>query len=201
MATGKQIGIGCLIVVVVVIFILIATVWGTYNSLVRLEEGVNQSWAQVQNVYQRRADLIPNLVNTVKGYAAHERETFTAVTEARAKLGGVTQLRAEDLTPENLAKFQQAQAGLGTALQRLMVVAERYPELKANQNFIRLQDELAGTENRITVERQRFNQAVQTFNSTIRVFPKNIIAGIFGFTRKAYFEAQPEAQQAPEVKF
>lgn len=192
---------GKILVVVGVLVLLVMMLGGGYNKLVALDENVNTTWAQVQNVYQRRADLIPNLVETVKGYAKHESETLTAVTQARSRLGGVTQLRAEDLTPENLAKFQQAQAGLGSALQRLMMLQERYPDLKANQNFTRLQDELAGTENRITVERRRFNEAVQGFNKAIRTFPRNILAGIFGFERKAYFEAEAEAQAAPKVKF
>ena len=200
---GKAGKIGCGIGIVLVVLLLIGfiSVKNTYNGLVNLDEGVSNAWAQVQNVYQRRADLIPNLVETVKGYAKHENETLTAVTQARAQMGGVTQLRAEDLTPENLARFQQAQASLGGALQRLMVVAEKYPELKANENFTRLQDELAGTENRITVERRRFNETVQGYNQAIRRFPQNILAGMFGFERKAYFEADAEAQKAPEVKF
>jgi LemA protein len=172
-----------------------------YNNFVQLDEGINESWAQVQNVYQRRYDLIPNLVETVKGYAAHERQTLQAVTEARSRVGGVINLKAEDLTPENLAQFQQAQAGLAGALQRLMVVIERYPNLKANQNFIRLQDELAGTENRIAVERRRFNEAVQLYNATIRRFPQVLLAGMFGFEKRAYFEAGEEAQEAPRVQF
>jgi LemA protein len=151
-------------------------------------------------VYQRRFDLIPNLVETVKGYARHERETLQAVTEARSKVGGVINLKAEDLTAENLARFQQAQAGLSGALQRLMVVIERYPNLKANQNFIRLQDELAGTENRIAVERRRFNESVQGYNQTIRQFPQVIFAGMFGFDKRAYFEAVEGADEAPKVE-
>lgn len=201
---NKGVKIGCLVaagVVVIAGLSMYAFVKNTYNGMVALDENVNQAWAQVQNVYQRRYDLIPNLVETVKGYAAHERQTLQAVTEARSRVGGVTQLSAEDLTPENLAKFQQAQAGLKGALQRLMVVMERYPDLKANQNFIRLQDELAGTENRIAVERKRFNDAVQRYNQTIRSFPQNILAGMFGFVQKPYFEADQQAQQAPKVEF
>lgn len=201
MTKGAKIGCGCGAALILVILILVLAVGGTYNSIVSLDETVNNTWANVQTQYQRRADLIPNLVQTVKGYAAHERGTFEAVTEARAKLGGVTQLRAEDLTKENLAKFQQAQASLGGALQRLMVVAERYPDLKANENFIRLQDELAGTENRIAVARKRFNESVQTYNRRIRVFPAAIIARILGFDIRAYFEAESDAQQAPDVQF
>jgi LemA protein len=198
--TGK-IGCGILIVLAVLLLIGFSTVKNIYNGFVRDREAVNGAWAQVQNVYQRRFDLIPNLVETVKGYAAHERETLQAVTEARAKVGGVTQLNANDLTPENLARFQQAQAGLSGALQRLMVVIERYPDLKANQNFIRLQDELAGTENRIAVERRRFNDLVRIYNEKLQVFPNVLFAGIFGFTKKPYFEADQQAQSAPKVEF
>lgn len=202
MTRGVKIGCGVAAIVFVLILLIIGgSIKNIYNGFVQKEETVNQTWAQVQNVYQRRFDLIPNLVETVKGYAAHEKETFQAVTEARSKVGGVTQLRAEDLTPENLQKFQQAQAGLSGALQRLMVVMERYPELKANQNFIRLQDELAGTENRIAVERRRFNEAVQNYNQSIRMFPANLLAGMFGFMQKPYFEADQNAQSAPKVEF
>lgn len=201
MSKGAKIGIGVLIGLVIIVLIIISSVKNMYNGFVQLDENVNQSWAQVQNVYQRRYDLIPNLVETVKGYAAHERQTLEAVTEARAKVGGVTNLNAADLTPENLAQFQAAQTGLSGALQRLMVVVERYPDLKANQNFIQLQDELAGTENRIAVERMRFNEAVQLYNSTIRRFPQVIFAGMFGFTQKVYFEAVEGAEEAPQVQF
>ncbi|MCK5146897.1 LemA family protein [bacterium] len=201
MGKAGKIGCGIGIGLAVIAIIIVVNIIGAYNGLVKLDESVNQSWAQVQNVYQRRSDLIPNLVETVKGYAAHEKETFTAVTQARARMGGVTQLKAGDLTKENLAKFQQAQAGLGAALQRLMVVSERYPELKANQNFTRLQDELAGTENRITVERRRFNEAVQGYNQTIRTAKNVLIARVLGFERKEYFEAEASAQKVPEVKF
>ena len=201
MSKGGKIGLIVLAVVVVIVLIVVSSIKNMYNGFVQLDENVNQKWSQVQNVYQRRYDLIPNLVETVKGYARHERETLQAVTEARAKVGGVTNLKAEDLTPENLARFQEAQAGLSGALQRLMVVVERYPDLKANQNFIRLQDELAGTENRIAVERKRFTEAVQAYNSTIRRFPQVIFAGMFGFEKKAYFEALEQAQEAPQVQF
>ncbi len=201
MSKGAKIGIGVLIGLVIVALIIYSSIKNMYNGFVQLDESVNVSWSQVQNVYQRRYDLIPNLVETVKGYAAHERQTLEAVTEARAKVGGVTNLNASDLTPENLAQFQAAQAGLSGALQRLMVVVERYPDLKANQNFIRLQDELAGTENRIAVERMRFNEAVQQYNSTIRKFPQTIFAGMFGFTQKVYFEAVEGAEEAPQVQF
>ncbi len=201
MGKGGKIGLGCLVLVLIAVFIIASWIWSSYNGLVKLDENVNQSWAQVQNVYQRRFDLIPNLVETVKGYAAHERETFQAVTEARSKVGGVMQLDAKDLTPENLAKFNEAQAGLSGALQRMMVVVEQYPVLKANENFIRLQDELAGTENRIAQERMRFNQAAQEFNQTIRRFPQVLIANMLGFKYRAYFEGVAQAQEAPKVQF
>ena len=201
MSKGGKIGLIVLAVFVVIVLIVVSSIKNMYNGFVQLDENVNQKWSQVQNVYQRRYDLIPNLVETVKGYARHERETLQAVTEARAKVGGVINLKAEDLTPENLARFQEAQAGLSGALQRLMVVIERYPNLKANENFIRLQDELAGTENRITVERMRFTEAVQAYNGTIRRFPQVIFAGMFGFEKKAYFEALEQAQEAPRVQF
>jgi LemA protein len=201
---SRNFKIGCLVVVVLAVIFVLGTyayVKNAYNNFVTLEETINQTWAQVQNVYQRRYDLIPNLVETVKGYAAHEKDTLTAVTEARAKVGGVMQMRAEELTPEKLQQFQQAQAGLGGALQRLMVVVERYPDLKANENFIRLQDELAGTENRISTERRRFIEASQAYNTAIRKFPQNIIANTLGFQKKPYFEAAQGAEQAPKVKF
>jgi LemA protein len=196
--------IGCLVAVGVVVLIALgsyAYVKNMYNGFVRLEETVNQSWAQVQNVYQRRFDLIPNLVETVKGYAEHEKETLTEVTEARSKVGGVMQLKADGLTPEKLQQFQQAQAGLSGALQRLMVVVERYPDLKANQNFIRLQDELAGTENRISVERKRFIDATMAYDQEIKYFPQRVFASMFGFEKKPYFEAAQGAEQAPKVEF
>lgn len=173
-----------------------------YNSLVSKEEQVNRYWSEVQAQYQRRYDLIPNLVNTVKGYAAHEKETFQAVTEARAKVGGVIQLSASDLNdPAKVKAFQQAQATLSGALQRLLAVVERYPELKANENFMALQSQLEGTENRIAVARRRFIEAVQIYNRSIRRFPTNIFASIFGFQRKAYFEAETGAEKAPKVQF
>jgi len=195
-------GIGCFAVIVIIGIILVSMYINTYNKIVTLEEEVNGSWAQVQNMYQRRFDLIPNLVETVKGYAAHEKETFQAVTEARAKAGGVMNVSEEVLNdPALFQKFQQAQNSLGGALQRLLVTMERYPELKANQNFIRLQDELAGTENRIAVERKRFNDQVKIFNQTIRRFPASIIAGMMSVQTKPFFEAPQEAAQAPKVEF
>ncbi len=173
-----------------------------YNRMVTLDEEVNAAWAQVENVYQRRMDLIPNLVETVKGYAAHEQETLTALTEARSRAGGVMNVDEDLLNdPEAFARFQQAQDSLGSALQRLLVVTENYPDLKANQNFLALQDQLEGTENRIAVERMRFNEAVKTYNTTIRRFPQSIIANMTGFDKKPYFESTPGAEVAPEVKF
>ena len=175
---------------------------GSYNNFVTLEENVNQKWSQVENVYQRRADLIPNLVEVVKGYATHEKETLQAVVEARSKVGGQINIGNDVLNdPQAFAKFQQAQGALTSALQRLMVVVERYPDLKADARFADLQSQLEGTENRISVERGRFNQAVQQYNTAIRKFPANILAGIFGFQKKAYFKADTGAEKAPKVKF
>ena len=201
MSKGGKIGLIVLVVIIVLILILIASLRNMYNGFVQLDESVNQSWAEVQNQYKRRYDLIPNLVETVKGVADFERQTLQAVIEARSRVGGVIELNADDLTPQNVARFQEAQAGLSGALQRLMVVIERYPDLKANQNFIRLQDELAGTENRIAVARRRFNESVQGYNGTIRRFPQTLFAGMFGFEKKAYFEAGEAAQEAPSVQF
>lgn len=189
-----------LIVIVVVLLLIIGRFVGIYNSLVTLEEGVNQSWAQVSNQYQRRADLIPNLVETVKGYAAHEKETFMSVTEARAKVGQMS-ISPEVLNnPAAFQQFQQAQGALSSALSRLMVVVEKYPDLKANKNFLALQDQLEGTGNRIAVERKRFIQAVKGYNTTIRRFPTNMLAGMYGFEKKLYFEAQLGAETVPDVK-
>ena len=191
-----------LIVVIVLIFIMGSWIVGKYNGFVTLEEGVNQGWAQVENVYQRRADLIPNLVETVKGYAGHEKEVLVGVTEARAKLGGQVNIGADVLNnPQAFQQFQQMQSGLTQALQRLMVVVERYPELKADQRFADLQRQLEGTENRITVERRRFNEIVQAYNTTIRKFPDAMFAGMFGFQQKQYFQAQEGADIVPQVKF
>ena len=171
-----------------------------YNRMVEKQETVTSQWGNVQNAYQRRADLIPNLVNTVKGYAAHEQETFTQVTEARAR-ATQTVVDPENLTEEALQEYQQAQNQVGQALGRLLLIQENYPELKANQNFLALQDELAGTENRISVERNRFNEMARDYNAYIRKFPQVIYAGWFKFQPKAYFEAIPEAQNAPIVEF
>lgn len=171
-----------------------------YNSLVKAEENVNAQWANVENVYQRRADLIPNLVNTVKGYANFEQKTITDVIEARAKATSVN-INPEKLNEASLQEFQNAQEQLSSALSRLMVVVERYPELKANQNFLELQSQLEGTENRIAVERRKFNEMAQAYNKSIRTFPRNIIANMFRFERKAYFEATEGAEQVPKVEF
>ncbi len=168
--------------------------------MVSLDEQVQSQWAQVQNVYQRRADLIPNLVNTVKGAANFEKETLTQVVEARAKATSIT-VDPNKLTPENIQKFQSAQGELSQALGRLLSVVENYPELKANQNFLGLQAQLEGTENRITVERQKFNEVTQQYNSKIRSFPNNITASLFGFEKKGYFQAEAGSQKAPTVQF
>ncbi len=189
-----------LAVIAVIVFGTYSWVKSSYNSMVTLEEGVTAQWGQVENVYQRRSDLIPNLVNTVKGYADFEKETLTGVIEARAKATQVT-VDPTKLDAQSIQNFQNAQSGLSSALGRLMVVVEKYPELKANQNFLDLQAQLEGTENRITVERQKFNQSAQAYNTEIRKFPRNIFAGMFGFEKKAYFEAEKGAEKAPEVKF
>ena len=187
-------------VVAVVVIALFGWVKGMYNGMVEQEESVNTAWSQVENVYQRRADLIPNLVNTVKGYAAHESETLQGVIEARSKATQVS-VNADDLTEANIKKFQAAQGELQQALGRLLMLTENYPDLKANENFRDLQAQLEGTENRITVERQKFNETAKVYNTNIRKFPNNIFAGMFGFEKKGYFEAQQGAEKAPEVKF
>jgi LemA protein len=200
---------GCLIAVVITVVVVVifgiglySFVKNTYNSMVTMEEDVNQRWAQVENVYQRRADLIPNLVEVVKGYASHERETLEAVTNARSRVGGQINIGPEVLNnPQAFAQFQQAQGALTSALQRLMVVVERYPELKADQRFADLQVQLEGTENRISVERGRFNESVQAFNTAIRQFPANLVAGFFNFEQKVYFKSDEGANKVPEVKF
>ena len=193
-------GLIVLIAVVAVVLILFFWIKGMYNSMVRMDETVSQAWAQVENVYQRRADLVPNLVATVKGYAEHESSTLEAVVEARAKATQAT-VDPSTLSEEELARFMSAQNELGTAIGRLLVSVERYPDLKANQNFLELQAQLEGTENRITVERQKFNEAARNYNVTIRRFPNNIFAGMFGFEKKGYFEASEGAEQAPVVSF
>jgi len=189
-----------IIVIVIIGVIFYSTFKSNYNKMVTLEEGITGSWSQVENQYQRRADLIPNLVNTVKGYADFEQETLTGVIEARAKATSVS-IDPSNLTPASMANFEQAQQGLSGALSRLMVTVERYPDLKANQQFMQLQVQLEGTENRIAVERRNFNQTVQGFNTLIRKFPQSIIANISGFEKKGYFEAKEGADEAPEVKF
>ena len=174
--------------------------YATYNGLVNKEEGVNTAWAHVETQYQRRADLIPNLVNTVKGYAAHERQTLDEVTEARAKATSIN-LSVDELTPENMAAFQQAQADVRSALGRLVAVAEQYPDLKANRHFLELQAQLEGTENRIAVARKDFNEAAQRYNVAVRRFPAVLVAKLFGFRQKPYFEAAEGAAAAPQVQF
>lgn len=203
MAKNKGLMIGCGVGAVIVVIVVAFVMWGfsIYNNLITLEESVNQSWAQVENVYQRRADLVPNLVNTVKGAAEFERGTFTAVTEARAKVNqiNVTPEMLED--PNAFQMFQSAQGELGNALSRLMVTVEAYPQLRATENFQDLQQQLEGTENRIAVERMKFNQTVQNYNTTIRTFPERFIAGFAGFNEKQYFQASEGADEVPTVEF
>ena len=172
----------------------------SYNKMVEKDEAVSTAWSNVETQYQRRADLIPNLVNTVKGYASHEKETFQAVVDARTKATQTT-ICIDDLTPEKLAEFQRAQGAVGSALSRLIAISENYPDLKASENFQTLQAQLEGTENRISVERRNFNEAARAYNTAIRRFPKNIFAGMFGFEKRPYFEAEEGAEKAPEVKF
>jgi LemA protein len=202
MANKKFFAIGCLGVILLGVLAIVLFATGIYNSLVGLDQKVQAQWGQVENVYQRRADLVPNLVETVKGAAAFEKDTFTAVTEARSKVGQV-QVAAGDLSSGALAKFQEAQDGLSSALSRLLVVMEKYPDLKATENFKELQAQLEGTENRITVERMRFNEAAQAFNTRRMRFPAVFFAGFFGerFKEKPYFKAQAGAETAPKVKF
>lgn len=203
MAKNKGLMIGCGVGAVIVVIIIGFVMWGVsiYNNLITLEEGVNQSWAQVENQYQRRADLVPNLVNTVKGVADFEKETYTAVTEARAKVNQINVTPEMLENPQAFQKFQSAQGELGNALSRLLVTVENYPQLKANENFLQLQSQLEGTENRIAVERMKFNQTVQEYNTTIRRFPANFIANMSGFNQKEYFQATEGADQAPKVEF
>ena len=183
------------VVAVVAIFF-----YATYNGFVNREEGLKSAWSNVETQYQRRADLIPNLVNTVKGYAAHETQTLNEVTEARARATSIN-LSADDLTPERLAQFQRAQAEVRSALGRLIAVSESYPDLKANQNFLELQAQLEGTENRIAVARKDFNAAAQQYNVSVRRFPANLVARMFGFGQKPYFESAEGAAAAPQVTF
>jgi len=189
--------IGALLVTVYIIYRFFT---GSFNNMVSYDETVITAWSNVENVYQRRADLIPNLVSTVKGYAAHEQETLTGVIEARAKATSIS-IDPANLNAATMQQFQQAQAGLGSALSKLMVVVERYPDLKANQNFLELQAQLEGTENRIAVERRKFNETVKVYNTYIRSFPKNMVAGMYGFERKVQFQADAGAETVPEVKF
>lgn len=193
---------GLITILIIVAILLGGFVWvkNVYNRMVVSDENVQAAWSQVENVYQRRADLIPNLVSTVKGYAAHESATLENVVAARAKATQVT-VDPANLSPETLAQFNAAQGELSTALGRLLLIQENYPELKANQNFLDLQAQLEGTENRITTERMKFNEAAKAFNTGIRRFPDNIIASMFGFEKKAYFEAQAGAETAPKVEF
>lgn len=188
--------------IIIIAVIGVAVVWAImgYNGMVKADEAVSTAWSNVENQYQRRADLIPNLVNTVKGYAAHEKETLDAVVSARTRATQVT-VNADDLTPEKLQEFQKAQGEVGAALGRLLAITESYPDLKANQNFLELQAQLEGTENRISVERRNFNEVAKSYNTSIRTFPKNILAGMFGFEKRPYFEAQEGAEKAPEVQF
>ncbi|MBZ0244095.1 MAG: LemA family protein [Bacteroidales bacterium] len=187
-------------IILLVIVMFYAFFKNTYNTMVLNNEQVDAQWAQVENVYQRRADLIPNLVNTVKGFAKQEQEVLTGVVEARAKASSIN-VNADNLTEANLQAFQKAQEGLSGALSRLMVVVERYPELKSNQNFLELQAQLEGTENRITVERMKFNETTRTYNTYIKSFPQTMLAGMFGFDDKPYFEATQGADQVPQVEF
>lgn len=188
--------------IIVLVIVAIVAIWGVtgYNGLVRADEAVSTAWSNVENQYQRRADLIPNLVNTVKGYAAHEKEALDAVMTARARATQVT-VDVADMTPEMLQEYQKSQGEIGAALGRLLAIAEAYPDLKANSNFLELQAQLEGTENRISVERRNFNDAAKGYNTSIRTFPRNILAGMFGFEKRPYFEAQEGAEKAPDVQF
>jgi len=201
MKKGAKIGLGCLGIIIIVVLILGSKSCGTYNTLIAREEAVKTEWGEVENQYQRRTDLIPNLVATVKGFAAQEKEVFQSVVEERAKVGSI-QVGPEILNnPAAFQQFQQAQSGLSSALSRLLLVVERYPELKSDQNFLELQSQLEGTENRIAVARKRFNEAAQSYNTYIKQFPNNIFAGIFQFQPKEYFQAEPGSEEAPVVDF
>lgn len=188
------------IIIIAVLAVIVVYGITSYNSMVSQDEAVGTAWSNVENQYQRRADLIPNLVNTVKGYAAHEKETFDAVVSARAKATQTT-ISIDELTPEKMEAYQKAQGAVGSALSRLLAVTENYPDLKANENFQTLQAQLEGTENRISVERRKFNEVAKAYNTNIRRFPKNIFAGMFGFEKRPYFEAEEGSEKAPEVKF
>lgn len=193
---------GYIVLIVIGVVILAIFLWfrGSYNGMVKMNEQVSAQWSNVENQYQRRLDLIPNLVNTVKGYATHEQQTLTDVVNARAK-ATQTQINFEQLDEATMQKLNRTQGELSSALSRLMAISESYPDLKANQNFLELQAQLEGTENRIAVERRKFNESVRNYNAYIRQFPKNIIAGMFGFSPKPYFEATAGAEQAPKVEF
>lgn len=188
--------------IILIVIAVIAVIWGisAYNGLVTMDENVNTEWANVETQYQRRADLIPNLVNTVKGYAAHESETLESVIAARSKATQIT-VDPSNLTPEKLAEFQEAQGAVTSALGKLLAISESYPDLKANQNFLELQAQLEGTENRINEARRKFNNVAKEYNTAIRRFPKSLLAGMFGFDKRAYFEAAEGAQNAPVVEF
>jgi LemA protein len=201
MSKGWVVGLGCLGLILVGVLIILLPVWSSYNNMVALDQDVNAKWAQVQNVYQRRADLVPNLVATVKGYAAHEREVLETVTASRAQVGSVQVTKDTLNNPAEFQKFQQAQAGLTNALSRLLLVVERYPDLKANQNFLELQSQLEGTENRIAVERKRFNESAQAFNTKTKQFPAVLVARFFGFAEKQYFQATAGSEKPPTVDF
>jgi len=187
-------------VILITVFIIYRFFTGSYNNMVNYDETAITAWSNVENVYQRRADLIPNLVSTVKGYAAHEKETLTEVIEARSKATSVS-IDPTNINAASMQQFQQVQAGLSSALSKLMVVVERYPDLKANQNFLELQSQLEGTENRIAVERRKFNESVKVYNTYIRSFPRNMVAGMYGFEKKVRFKADEGAEKVPEVKF
>src|SRR5436309_3706929 len=203
MGTGTKIALGLVGAIVLLVLVFGTAIAGTYNSLVQLDQATQAQWGQVQNVYQRRADLVPNLVNTVKGAANFEQGTLTAVTQARAQVGQVTSGAIENIArdPQAFERFQQAQNGLSSALSRLLVVTENYPELKANQNFRDLQAQIEGTENRIAVERMRFNESVQSYNTAIKSVPAVLYAGIAGFHPKPYFQSAPGSENAPKVQF
>ena len=193
--------VGCLVIAAIVAVVAIFWGMGQYNGLVRSQEGVNAAWSQVENVYQRRMDLIPNLVATVKGVAEFEKETYTAVAEARSRSGQITISKEVLENPETFRKFEESQGQLSSALSRLLAVAENYPQLKANQNFLELQSQLEGTENRIAVERRRFNEVAQEYNTRVRTFPGSLLAGLFGFQQRPYFASAPGADTAPKVEF
>lgn len=190
------------VTIIVLAVVAVVVIWAIagYNGLVKADETVSTAWSNVENQYQRRADLIPNLVNTVKGYAAHEKETFDAVVAARTRATQIT-VDADNMTPEKLQEYQEAQGAVGAALSRLIAISEAYPDLKANQNFKELQAQLEGTENRISVERRNFNNAAKEYNTSIRTFPRNILAGMFGFEKRPYFEAKDGAENVPSVNF